>query len=364
MDFEVVLSNKRKIGSGTFGRVYRVDVFKRAGGRSLGRYALKVLNDDLDPEPRFMKRVHSHPNVVAFVKKFRRRGHLNILYELMEDGDLLKFIRRHWSPTAENGLGIYTEAFAFQMFRGLAYLSAQRVLHLDIKPENLLVSRARGTLKITDFGCARMCRGRWKSHSVGTVLFNPPELLMTTTRCRSSADVWSGAVVLTEMVLKEPVFASHVRGHRMQLRNIQKVLGPWTKKDCAQMGVNYNTPPLKRKSPKQRKRTLIKIFQNVPSHNNAALLDLLTQMLQYQQDLRPHPWKVMAHPFFDRVLNRASELPNGWPLSESLVSFSNEERRDARRLGFAIPVQRRRLRAVVAKAKQVAEKKEKAKASR
>ncbi len=344
MEFEVddfVFSNKKKIGTGTFGRVYKVNVRTSSSQKDLGKFALKVLDDRHDPEPKLMRRL-GHPNVITLIHRFKRRGRVNVLYELMEDGDLLKFLRQHYSDP--EGLGIYTEVFAFQLFRGLAYLASKRVVHLDIKSENLLVSRARGTLKIADFGCGRFIPdGRWQSHSVGTLLFNPPEILMRTALCSHSADVWAAGVVLSEMVLNRPLFSSWAKGERMQLRNIEKVLGPWTRADCAKMGVEYRRPRLRRP-----RRSLGKVFRKLlpagsGTHDRGALLDLLRQILRYRQDERPHPWQIMAHPFFERIISGREELPNGRDLGH-LLHFTDEERADARRLRFDVPKRRKRRR--------------------
>ncbi len=74
---------------------------------------------------------------------------------------------------------MYAEVFAYQMFRGLAYIHMKGVAHRDIKPENLLVNEHTGMLKIADFGL-----GTWMTNKsphasyVGTRTYRAPEMLL------------------------------------------------------------------------------------------------------------------------------------------------------------------------------------------
>ena len=164
------ISHKKLIGCGAFGDVYRVSVRTTADNRKCSKCALKVTIEYHDLEPEAMQRLN-HSNVINLIHHFKRKGRMNLLYELMEDCDLQRFIRHHYSTDNQAkllqqsaaikkkvpdggfvGLGLLGEVFAFQLFRGLSYLASQRIVHLDIKSENLLVSKSKGTLKIGDFG--------------------------------------------------------------------------------------------------------------------------------------------------------------------------------------------------------------------
>ena len=50
---------------------------------------------------------------------------------------------------------LWMQLYMFQILQGLEYAHAQRILHRDLKPQNILVDRATNTCKIADFGLAR-----------------------------------------------------------------------------------------------------------------------------------------------------------------------------------------------------------------
>lgn len=65
--------------------------------------------------------------------------------------------------------------FLFQLLRGLSYCHKRRVLHRDVKPQNLLISEI-GELKLADFGLARAksVPSHTYSHEVVTLWYRPP----------------------------------------------------------------------------------------------------------------------------------------------------------------------------------------------
>jgi serine/threonine protein kinase len=69
--------------------------------------------------------------------------------------------------------------FLVQLLRGLAYCHARRILHRDLKPQNLLINQ-RGELKLADFGLARAQSVPTKTYSneVVTLWYRPPDVLL------------------------------------------------------------------------------------------------------------------------------------------------------------------------------------------
>ena len=66
-----------------------------------------------------------------------------------------------------------------QLFSGIAYCHARRVLHRDVKPQNILLDRS-GNIKLADFGLARAFSVPLRSytHEVITLWYRPPEILL------------------------------------------------------------------------------------------------------------------------------------------------------------------------------------------
>lgn len=107
--------------------------------------------------------------------------------------------------------GAVVRGLARDLLAGLAYCHARGVVHRDVKPSNLLVTRAR-TLKLTDFGLSRSLRAvdgtraRPLSNRVVTLWYRSPELLLGTHAYDEAVDMWSAGCVLAELLAGAPLF--------------------------------------------------------------------------------------------------------------------------------------------------------------
>ena len=115
-----------------------------------------------------------HPNVVSLIDVIHTNRKLYLVFEFI-DMDLRKFM-----DSATDGLPIeLVKSYAWQLLKGVAYCHSHRVLHRDLKPQNLLVDR-RGGIKLADFGLARAfgVPVRMFTHEVITLYYRPPEILL------------------------------------------------------------------------------------------------------------------------------------------------------------------------------------------
>jgi serine/threonine protein kinase len=95
-----------------------------------------------------------HPNIVQYLGCQRSNRKLNIFLELIVGGTITQAIRKMKSGFDE----ARTRRYTYQLLNGLNYLHLNRILHLDVKGSNLLLEPTTDTLKLADFGCARVIR--------------------------------------------------------------------------------------------------------------------------------------------------------------------------------------------------------------
>ena len=116
------------------------------------------------------------------------------------------------------------KSYTWQLLNGVSYCHSHRVLHRDLKPQNLLVDR-HGGIKLADFGLARAfgVPVRMFTHEVITLYYRPPEILLGAkyystaigkSTCETSVsantffiilDVWSLGCIFAELMTRKPL---------------------------------------------------------------------------------------------------------------------------------------------------------------
>ncbi|SBT37324.1 protein kinase 5 [Plasmodium ovale wallikeri] len=119
---------------------------------------------------------------------------------------------------------VTAKSFLLQLLNGIAYCHEHRVLHRDLKPQNLLINR-EGELKIADFGLARAfgIPVRKYTHEVVTLWYRAPDVLMGSKKYSTPIDIWSVGCIFAEMVNGRPLFPGV--SETDQLMRIFKILG-------------------------------------------------------------------------------------------------------------------------------------------
>ena len=195
-----------KLGSGGMSTVYL------ARDETLERWvAVKSLHREISDQPdqieRFRREARtvaqlSHPNLVAVIDAGEDGGHPFIVFEYI-DGETLKqrIERLGRLPLDESA------AYAIEIGRGLAAAHAARMVHRDVKPQNVLID-AEGRAKVTDFGIARELEADGLTATgrvLGTTDYVSPEQAMGH-NVDARSDIYSLGVVLYEMLTGKPPF--------------------------------------------------------------------------------------------------------------------------------------------------------------
>ncbi|XP_072947677.1 cyclin-dependent kinase 5 homolog isoform X4 [Epargyreus clarus] len=169
-----------------------------------------------------------HANIVTLHDIVHTRETLTFVFEFV-DTDLSQYMERH--PGGLNHHNV--RLFMFQLLRGLSYCHRRRVLHRDVKPQNLLIS-SHGELKLADFGLARAksVPSHTYSHEVVTLWYRPPDVLLGSTEYSTSLDMWGVGCIFVEMLCGVPTFPG-VRDTNDQLDKIFKVVGTPTEESWA-----------------------------------------------------------------------------------------------------------------------------------
>jgi eukaryotic-like serine/threonine-protein kinase len=211
-----------RLGSGGMSTVYlaRDETLERP-------VAVKVMHREISDQPDQLERFRrearavaqlSHPNVVAVIDAGEDGGYPYIVFEYV-DGETLKqrIDRVGRLPVDE------AAAYAIEVGRGLAAAHARRLVHRDVKSQNVLID-PDGRAKVTDFGIARSLEsdGLTKTGRVlGTTDYVSPEQAMGQ-EVDARSDIYSLGVLLYEMLTGEvPFHADTVVGVAMKHVNEQ-----------------------------------------------------------------------------------------------------------------------------------------------
>jgi cyclin-dependent kinase len=161
-----------------------------------------------------------HPNIVNLQDIVLDSSQLILIFEYLEQ-DLYNIIKANDYQGLEMPI---VKSYLKQMLEGVAHCHKNKVLHRDLKPQNLLVSKD-GCLKLADFGLARAFGIPVKNytHEVVTLWYRPPDILMGSKTYSTQIDMWSVGCIFAEMVSGRPLFKGE--NEKDQLNKIFKIKG-------------------------------------------------------------------------------------------------------------------------------------------
>jgi len=163
-----------------------------------------------------------HGNLVNLLEVFRRKKKLHLVFEYC-DHTVLTELERHPGGVEE----VLLKKIVWQTLQAVNYCHQHGVIHRDVKPENILVSR-NGIVKLCDFGFARVITGPGGQYTeyVATRWYRSPELLVGDTQYGPPVDVWAIGCVFAEMLTARPLWPG--KSDMDQLYLLRKTLGDLT----------------------------------------------------------------------------------------------------------------------------------------
>lgn len=281
-----------KIGEGTYGVVYKAK--DKESGRTV---ALKKIRLDTESdgvpstairEISLLKELN-HPNVVRLLDVVHSEKKLFLVFEYL-DRDLKKYM----DSVPAGGISLpLVKSYLYQLLSGIAFCHSHRILHRDLKPQNLLID-SQGSIKLADFGLARAfgVPVRSYTHEVVTLWYRAPEILLGCRYYSTPVDVWSIGCIFAEMITRRALFPGD--SEIDQLFRIFRTLG--TPDERLWPGVS-DFPDYKSSFPKWPVQNLLQV---IPALTQAGA-DLLQQMLTYEPTRRLSARNALSHRFFSDV---------------------------------------------------------------
>uniref|UniRef100_A0A0B7JXT7 Cyclin-dependent kinase 1 n=1 Tax=Bionectria ochroleuca TaxID=29856 RepID=A0A0B7JXT7_BIOOC len=307
-----------KVGEGTYGVVYKARDLAH-NGRIVALKKIRLEAEDEGVPSTAIREISllkemKDVNIVRLFNIVHADGHkLYLVFEFL-DLDLKKYMEA--LPVSDGGrgkplpegssatvasLGLgegVVRKFMWQLCQGIKYCHSHRVLHRDLKPQNLLIDK-EGNLKLADFGLARAFGVplRTYTHEVVTLWYRAPEILLGGRQYSTGVDMWSIGCIFAEMCTRKPLFPGD--SEIDEIFKIFRVLG--TPTEDVWPGVT-SYPDFKSSFPKWERD-----FDKPLCHSlDDAGLHMLEAMLVYDPAGRMSAKQACNHPYFEEYL---ADLP-------------------------------------------------------
>ncbi|PAV69103.1 hypothetical protein WR25_25101 [Diploscapter pachys] len=315
-EFEIKYYDPKVIGNGTFGVVYIATLYETGD-----KIAIKKVEIDKrfkNRELQLMKRLE-HPNIVRLLYHYEsvddhKNEYLNLMLEFLPK--TFHQLLRSYKQVDACLPSIYVKLYMFQLLRALNYIHMHKIVHRDVKPQNLLVNHELALLKICDFGSAKeLQEGDSNITYICSRYYRAPELLFNSTEYGTTIDLWSASTVMAEIYLKSPIFSAD--NAIDQIVQIIKVLGAPTRKDIESMNPKYAGVPISDVPG-------IGLAKLLKGHASSHALEVLGSLLKYNPNERAHPLEILSMQFFDDLRKPETTLPDGAPLPPIFEWYQRE----------------------------------------
>jgi len=293
----------RKIGQGTFGKVYEAEDTSsngsnnnnnNNGSRKVAIKRVEKVANAISREVDILKMI-DHEHCIKLLDVFYTSedgGADNKFQNLVFDyhpTTLYKFILdKSCDPTL-------TKHLFYQLCLAISHIHEKNICHRDITPSNILLS-SKGDLVLADFGSAKMLDADHVSMSyVCSRYYRAPELLLGCSNYSTKVDIWSAGCILAEMLMGKPIFPG--TDNQDQLIKIVLILGAPSLADLWAMKKNY------RQNLRFPQIDPLYFGSLLPKNlvDTEIVADLLYGMLCYNPKSRLSIDAVLKHPFFDDI---------------------------------------------------------------
>lgn len=282
-----------KIGEGTYGVVYKAK--DKRTGQTIALKKIRLEQEDEGVPSTAIREIAllkelQHENIVRLMDVLHNDKRLYLVFEYL-DLDLKKHMEKDTTFCNDRNL---VKILLYQMINGVAYCHSHRILHRDLKPQNLLIDHRNFALKLADFGLARAfgIPVRTYTHEVVTLWYRAPEILLGARHYSTPVDVWSIGCIFAEMVTGKPLFPGD--SEIDQLFKIFRILG--TPNEEVWPNVSQ-LPDYKDTFPHWPRRDLQELMPGLEQDG----LELLQSMLAYEPSKRISASQALEHPFFANV---------------------------------------------------------------
>ncbi|KDR80604.1 hypothetical protein GALMADRAFT_240936 [Galerina marginata CBS 339.88] len=228
-------------------------------------------------------------NIVRLLDIVHADQKLYLVFEFL-DMDLKRYIETGNQNRTPITLQI-VKKFTHQLTSGLLYCHSHRILHRDLKPQNLLID-SRDNLKLADFGLARAfgIPMRTYTHEVVTLWYRAPEVLLGSRHYSTAIDMWSVGCIFAEMAMQgAPLFPGD--SEIDQIFKIFRILG--TPNEDSWPGVS-GLPDYKPTFPQWSRQDIARIVSVLDENG----LDMLKRTLNYDSAKRISAKRALQHPYF------------------------------------------------------------------
>uniref|UniRef100_A0A8C5HGR2 cyclin-dependent kinase n=1 Tax=Gouania willdenowi TaxID=441366 RepID=A0A8C5HGR2_GOUWI len=241
-----------------------------------------------------------HANIVTLHDIIHTEKSLTLVFEYL-DKDLKQYM-----DDCGNILSMYNvKIFLYQILRGLAYCHRRKVLHRDLKPQNLLIND-RGELKLSSYSLTGLARAKsvptkTYSNEVVTLWYRPPDVLLGSSEYSTQIDMWGVGCIFYEMAAGRPLFPGSTVEDELHL--IFRLLGTPTEESWP--GISSIDEFKTHKFPKYKAQPLINHAPRLDSDG----IELLMSFLKYESKKRISADEAMRQPYFRSLGPRVHTLP-------------------------------------------------------